>query len=472
MVTTQQATDLNTVMKTAEHLLFPTKGKKSLPVAIVGQSGIGKTAALTALAHRREHAVSTSLEALKEGRHRPDQPTLYILKGFNRENHDLQRELAALLTRRTSTPVVIELTHEDLHEGNLNAELCNALTWLYVQPEPAQWVQGMHTKWGLASSAFPASPYAHLIADFISTHPQYLTWCPEPTISYIPESLTQTKTGADAAKNACRTGGKDGKPTVTYNGALQRNFVFQSIMRPDHWKHLGVDLKKVELATYRHTDLSPARWSNLALALGNLPLIEELKPLSPEVEAVITGAVGAEVADEFKKFISGHRRLWLPYLHLLDDQDLLRAPASVLRSNGPDACARVSFYVSQMCDLWATGPARWGEDFEESKVSEQEFLELAVRLVSLVILGSIEHGKHYSPEFVQGVLPAVEKVRKVVFETSAHLAASDVPPGLVPPGLIDAINEVLGAGEDICNAGGLKLYSLFAYMDALVNADD
>lgn len=466
MVTTQQATDLNTAMKVAEHLLFPSKGNKSIPIALVGQSGIGKTAALTALAGRREHTVSTSFEALKEGRHRPDRPTLYILKGFNQGNHELQRELAALLTHRNHTPVVIELTHEDLHEGNLSAELCNALTWLYVRPEPTQWVQGMHTKWGLASSAFPASPYAHLIADFISTNPQYLTWCPEPTISYIPESLTQTKTGTGAAKNGCRTDGEGGKPTVTYNGALQRNFVFQSIMNPNHWKHLGVDLNKVEFATYRRTDLSPARWSNLALALENLPLIEELKPLTPEVEALIAGAVGAEVGEKFGDFISGHRRLWLPYLHLLDDQDLLRAPASALGSNGSDVCARVSFYVSEMCEVWVAGSTRWGEEYT---VTEKELLEIAVRLVSLVILGSIERGKHYSPEFVQGVLPAVEKVRKVVFETSAHLAASDVPAGLIPPGLIDAINDVLGLSEGTPDAGGLKLYSLFEYMDALVN---
>lgn len=467
MTTTQQATDLNTAMKVAEHLLFPSKGQKSIPVALVGQSGIGKTAALTALAHRREHTVSTNLEALKERHHRPDRPTLYILKGFNRENHDLQRELAALLNHRNHAPVVVELTHEDLHEGNLNAELCNALTWLYVRPEPTQWVQGMHTKWGFASSVFPASPYARLIADFISTHPQYLTWRPEPTISYIPESLTQTKTGTGAAKKACHTDGKGGKPTVTYNGALQRNFVFQSIMNPNHWKHLGVDLSKVEFASYRRTDLSPARWSNLALALENLPLIEELKPLTPEVEALITGAVGVEVGEKFGDFISGHRRLWLPYLHLLDDQDLLRAPASTLRSNGPDVYTRVSFYVSEMCEQWVTGSTSWGE---ESTVTEREFLELAVRLVSLVILGSMEHGKHYNPYFVQGVLPAVEKVHKVVFETSAHLAASDVPAGLVPPGLIDFLKEFLGSGEDICDAGGLKLYSLFEYMDALVDA--
>lgn len=468
METTQQATDLNTAMKVAEHLLFPSNSNKSIPLAIVGQSGIGKTAALTALAGRREHTVSTSFEELKEGRRHIYQPTLYILKGFNRENHDLQRKLAELLNRR-QTPVVIELTHEDLHEGNLNAELCNALTWLYVRPEPTQWVQGMHTEWGMASSVFPASPYAHLIADFISTHPQYLTWCPEPTITYIPESLAQTKTGADAAKNACRTDGEDGKPTGAYNNVLHQNFVFQHIMNPNHWKHLGVDLNKVEFATYRRTDLSPARWSNLALALENLPLIEELKPLTPEVEALITGAVGVEVGEKFGDFISGHRRLWLPYLNQLQDEELLRAPASALGSNGPDVCTRVCLYVSGLCELWVSGMTHWGEEYT---VTEKELLEVAVRLVSLVILGSIEHGKHYSPEFVQGIFPAAEKVRKVVFETSAHLAASDVPPGLVPPGLIDFLKDFLGTGEDICDAGGLKLYSLFEYMDALVNTGD
>lgn len=413
MVTTQQATDLNTAMKTVERLLFPSRGKKSVPVAIVGASGIGKTAALTALANRREYTVSTSFEALKEGHHRPDRPTLYILKGFNRGNHDLQRELAALLTRRNQAPVVIELTHEELQEGDLNIELCNALTWLYVRPEPAQWVRGMDTKWGKASTILPTDPYAHLVAGFIHEHPQHLTWRYQPTIEYAPN---------------------------------------------------------LELAATWHTDLSPARWSNLALALENLPLIEELKPLSPEVEALITGAVGAEAGEKFGDFISGNHRLWLPYLHLLDDQDLLRAPASVLRSNGPDVYTRVCFYVSQMCELWVSGLTHWGEDFEEPKVSTEEFLELAVRLVSLVILGSMKHGKHYSPEFIQNVLPVVDEVRKVVFETSAHLAASDVPPGLAPPGLIDFLKEFLGSGEDICDADGLKLYSLFAYMDALVDA--
>lgn len=412
MVTTQQATDLNTAMKTAERLLFPSRGKKSIPVAIVGASGIGKTAALTALANRREYTVSTSFEALKEGRPRPERPTLYILKGFNRGNHDLQRELAALLTRRNQAPVVIELTHEELQEGDLNIELCNALTWLYVRPEPAQWVRGMDTKWGKASTILPNDPYALLVASFIHEHPQHLTWRYQPTIEYAPN---------------------------------------------------------LELATTWHTDLSPARWSNLALALENLPLIEELKPLSPEVEALITGAVGAEAAEKFGDFIRGHRRLWLPYLHLLNDEDLLRAPASVLWSNGPDVCTRVCFYVSQMCELWVSGLTHWGEDFEEPKVSTEEFLELAVRLVSLVILGSMKHGKHYSPEFIQNVLPVVDEVRKVVFETSAHLAASDVPAELVPPGLIDFLKEFLGAGEDICDAGGLKLYTLFEYMDALVN---
>lgn len=52
-------------------------------------------------------------------------------------------------------------------------------------------------------------------------------------------------------KNLYRSGGKDGKSIVTHNSVLQRNFVFQCIMRPNHWRFLGVDLKKVELSVYR-----------------------------------------------------------------------------------------------------------------------------------------------------------------------------------------------------------------------------
>jgi hypothetical protein len=39
-------------------------------------------------------------------------------------------------------------------------------------------------------------------------------------------------------------------PTVTGNNILDKNFVYQSIMSPAHWEFLGIDLKKVEKASY------------------------------------------------------------------------------------------------------------------------------------------------------------------------------------------------------------------------------
>lgn len=48
-----------------------------------------------------------------------------------------------------------------------------------------------------------------------------------------------------------RSGGCDGVSIPTHNSVLQRNFVFQAIMRPKHWRFIGVDLKKVELSVYR-----------------------------------------------------------------------------------------------------------------------------------------------------------------------------------------------------------------------------
>lgn len=52
-------------------------------------------------------------------------------------------------------------------------------------------------------------------------------------------------------KRLYRAGGDDGVSIVTHNSVLQRNFVFQCIMRPDSWRFLGIDLKKVELSVYR-----------------------------------------------------------------------------------------------------------------------------------------------------------------------------------------------------------------------------
>lgn len=43
----------------------------------------------------------------------------------------------------------------------------------------------------------------------------------------------------------------DGVHDVTHNTPLQSNFVFQRIMDPDAWRFLGIDINKVEKATYQ-----------------------------------------------------------------------------------------------------------------------------------------------------------------------------------------------------------------------------
>lgn len=43
----------------------------------------------------------------------------------------------------------------------------------------------------------------------------------------------------------------DGVHVVTHNTPLQSNFVFQSIMNPEAWCFLGIDINKVEKATYQ-----------------------------------------------------------------------------------------------------------------------------------------------------------------------------------------------------------------------------
>lgn len=43
----------------------------------------------------------------------------------------------------------------------------------------------------------------------------------------------------------------DGVHVVTHNTPLPSNFVFQSIMNPEAWRFLGIDIDKVEKASYR-----------------------------------------------------------------------------------------------------------------------------------------------------------------------------------------------------------------------------
>lgn len=45
--------------------------------------------------------------------------------------------------------------------------------------------------------------------------------------------------------------GEEGKGITTHNSVSQRNIVFGTIMRPESWYFLGVDLKRVELSSYR-----------------------------------------------------------------------------------------------------------------------------------------------------------------------------------------------------------------------------
>lgn len=56
-------------------------------------------------------------------------------------------------------------------------------------------------------------------------------------------------------------GGADGVSFVTHNSVVQRNIIFGCIMRPDSWKFLGIDLKKVELSSFR-------AYSNVVLGIA------------------------------------------------------------------------------------------------------------------------------------------------------------------------------------------------------------
>ena len=45
--------------------------------------------------------------------------------------------------------------------------------------------------------------------------------------------------------------GADGSSIVTHNSVAQRNIILGCVLRPDSWRFLGVDLKKVELSSWR-----------------------------------------------------------------------------------------------------------------------------------------------------------------------------------------------------------------------------
>lgn len=65
----------------------------------------------------------------------------------------------------------------------------------------------------------------------------------------------------DAPDRLFAAGGNDGKSIVSHNSVVQRNIIFGCIMRPNSWKFLGIDLKKVELSSFR-------AYSNVVLGIA------------------------------------------------------------------------------------------------------------------------------------------------------------------------------------------------------------
>jgi DNA segregation ATPase FtsK/SpoIIIE-like protein len=64
-----------------------------------------------------------------------------------------------------------------------------------------------------------------------------------------PEPARCIEVGSD--RRLYSAGGIDGLSVVSHNSVAQRNIIFGCIMRPDSWFFLGIDLKKVELSSFR-----------------------------------------------------------------------------------------------------------------------------------------------------------------------------------------------------------------------------
>lgn len=56
-------------------------------------------------------------------------------------------------------------------------------------------------------------------------------------------------------------GGKDGKSIISHNSVVQRNIILGCILRPESWRFIGIDLKKVELSAFR-------AYSNVVLGIA------------------------------------------------------------------------------------------------------------------------------------------------------------------------------------------------------------
>ena len=57
--------------------------------------------------------------------------------------------------------------------------------------------------------------------------------------------------------------GQPGQQIFSHNSVSQRNIIHSCIMRPDHWRFLGIDLKRVELSSYR-------AYSNVVLGVATI----------------------------------------------------------------------------------------------------------------------------------------------------------------------------------------------------------
>lgn len=65
----------------------------------------------------------------------------------------------------------------------------------------------------------------------------------------------------DSPDRLFAAGGLDGVSFITHNSVVQRNIILGCILRPDSWRFLGIDLKKVELSGFR-------AYSNVVLGIA------------------------------------------------------------------------------------------------------------------------------------------------------------------------------------------------------------
>lgn len=76
----------------------------------------------------------------------------------------------------------------------------------------------------------------------------------------IPPELSRC-IEVDSSDRLFAAGGANGDSFVSHNSVAQRNILLGTILRPESWRFLGIDLKRVELSTYR-------AYSNVVLGIA------------------------------------------------------------------------------------------------------------------------------------------------------------------------------------------------------------